>query len=342
MHTWKTGAIIHLATISALLLCVSCGPSEQGYWIKQGMSQAQTDEQFATDSPHCERYAAQNEGRDSEKARQKRYTKCMSARDYQWVVREQPGALPEPSRQSTAPLPCPVGSPNCTPVSTTGGGSNSDVNPLMSWKEHPRQNPADDLPDPSHQSDEQRRMNDWECRQQAEATLSSPYGVYASCMQEKMSASPGKKAGADPTEHDNIQPNKSPTQDPIGVEPAPRNSAEERPTIGLTSGQTSSAASAQRETSDPDLAQEIGLGVQNVAGNIGSGFSKIGSALGRPLEALGRGLQNVFRNIGEEITKIGSRIGTLFKHLGGNDTRDKNKEREPNKLIAAPPEGDIG
>ena len=115
-----------------------------------------------------------------------------------------------------------------------------------------------------------------------------------------------------------------------------------RPTIGVTTGQMSSAASAQRETSDPNLAQEIGLGVQNVAGNIGSGFSKIGSALGRPLEALGRGLQNVFRNIGEEITKIGSRIGTLFKHWGGHDTRDKEKEREPNKLIAAPPEGDIG
>ena len=104
----------------------------------------------------------------------------------------------------------------------------------------------------------------------------------------------------------------------------------------------STADSGANAKQDPSLGQEIGLGVQKVTGNIGSGFTKIGSALGRPFEAVGRGLQNVFRNIGDEIAKIGSRIGNLFKRLGGDDRRDEDKDRKPNRLIAAPPEGDIG
>jgi hypothetical protein len=49
----------------------------------------------------------------------------------------------------------------------------------------------------------------------------------------------------------------------------------------------------------------------------------------------------VFRKIGKDFANIGSTIGNMFKRLGGNDTRDKDTEKAPNKLIAAPPEGDI-
>ena len=339
MPTLKIGVATSPTTIaiSALLLCVSCGPAEQGYWTKQGMSQAHTDEQYATDSPHCERYAAQNEGRESEKARNKRYAKCMSSREYQWVVKEKPVSLPEQSAQSTHPPSCPAGS-HCTP-----GGLKQEVTQSITEEASSHQNTANVPRDPSHQSNEQRRVNDWECRQQADATLSSPYAIYANCMQEKGSAlPPAMSPTADPAESKKPDRNQGHAQEDIGVQSASRTTGDDHPSIGSGIGRRSTADSGENDKPDSSLAQEIGLGVQNVAGNLGSGVSKIGSALGRPLEAIGRGLQNVFRKIGEDIANIGSTIGNMFKRLGGNDTREKDKEREPHKLMAAPPEGDIG
>ena len=328
--------------ISSLLLCVSCGPAERGYWTKQGMSQAHTDEQYATDSPHCERFAAQNDGRESERARNKRYAKCMSARDYQWVVREKPVSLPEQSGQSTHPPSCPAGS-NCNHGGTKDGGLKSDVNQSITRGDSAHQNTTNVSPDPSQHSNEQRRVNDWECRQQADATLSSPYAVYANCMQEKESASPPAiKPPLDLAENDKQDTDKGHARENIGLQSAARDMGRENQKIVSRTGKMSTADSGANAKQDPSLGQEIGLGVQKVTGNIGSGFTKIGSALGRPFEAVGRGLQNVFRNIGDEIAKIGSRIGNLFKRLGGDDRRDEDKDRKPNRLIAAPPEGDIG
>jgi hypothetical protein len=166
MPIWKTGVPTSPATtaVSVLLFCVSCGSAEQGYWTKQGMSQAHTDEQYATDSPHCERFAAQNDGRESEKARQKRYSKCMSARDYQWVVKERP-VLPEQSGESSHLPSCPAGSPNCVSGETKGSGLHHEVTQSITREASSHQNAANLPPDPSHQSNEQRRMNDWECLQ---------------------------------------------------------------------------------------------------------------------------------------------------------------------------------
>jgi hypothetical protein len=346
MPIWKTGVAMSRATsvISALLLCVSCGPPEQGYRTKQGISQALTDEQYAADSQHCERFAAQNDGRESDKARDKRYTKCMSAR----------------------------------------GGLNPEVNQSITPKDRSHQNPGRLPPDPSHQSNEQRLVKDRECRQQAAATLSSPYAVYVSCMQEKgWSSPPAIGTTADSAENEKSDPNKGHGQEDIGLQSAVRNNGDENPKSGSAIGNMSTADSAENQTPDPNKghAQEdvglqsvarnigdenpnigpamgnmvtadpaeneelepghplerIGLGVQTTARNIGSGMSKIGSAIGRPLEAIGRGVQSVFRNIGDEISKIGSKLGNIFKKLGGKDTRDREKEKASNKLVAPPP-----
>ena len=162
-------------------------------------------------------------------------------------------------------------------------------------------------------------------------------------MQEKGSAlPPAMSPTADPAESEKPDRNQGHAQEDIGVQSASRTTGDDHPSIGSGIGRRSTADSGENDKPDSSLAQEIGLGVQNVAGNLGSGVSKIGSALGRPLEAIGRGLQNVFRKIGEDIANIGSTIGNMFKRLGGNDTREKDKEREPHKLMAAPPEGDIG
>ena len=294
----KTGVETRGATtlISAWLLCVSCGAPEQGSWTKQGSSQAFTDEQYAADSQHCDRFAAQNDGRESDKARSKRYTKCMSAR----------------------------------------GGLNPEVNQSITREDssHPKANLP---PDPSHRSNEQRLVKDRECRQQAAATLSSPYAVYLSCMQENRS-SPPPAIGATPSsaEHEQPDPYKGHAREEIALPSAAGNMEDDNQKIASASGKMVTADPAEHEPLDPrDPLERIGLDVQSGARNIGDVFSKIGSAIGRPLEAVGRGLQSAFRNIGDEIAEIGSRIGNLFKHLSGNDTRDK--EQPSNTRVAPPP-----
>jgi hypothetical protein len=84
MPIWKTGVTTSRATIvsSALLLCVSCGPPEQGYWTKQGIPQALTDEQYAADSQHCERFAAQmTAGNQTRRERNAIRSVCLHAED---------------------------------------------------------------------------------------------------------------------------------------------------------------------------------------------------------------------------------------------------------------------
>jgi hypothetical protein len=334
MPTWKTVAATSRApvVISTLLLCVSCETPDQGYWTKQPLP----GEQYAVDSQHCDRFAAQNDGRESDKARHKRYMKCMSAR----------------------------------------GGLNPEVNQSITREDNSAQNPVNPSPYPS-QSNEQRLVKDRECRQQAAATLSNPYAVYASCMQEnRWSPPPALGAIADSAENEKPDSNTSHAQKDIGLQSPARNIGDENPKIASASGKMLTAESAEHETPgateghakgeialqsaarnigddnpriasasakmvtadsaehetlDPsDPLERIGLDVQKGARNIGNVFSKIGSAIGRPLEAVGRGLQSAFSNIGDEIAEIGSRIGNLFKHLGGNDTRDKEKEKASN------------
>ena len=340
MPFWKTGAAMSRVTtvVTAALLCVSCGPAEQGYWTKHGVSQALTNEQFPADSQHCERFAAQNDGRYSDKAREKRYTKCMSAREYQWVV-EEPVSLPDQSRgQSTHAQSCPAGYTNCIPGGTKGGGLNPEVNQSITREDSSHQNPALLPPNPSHQSNEQRLVEDRECRQQADATLSSPYGVYVTCMQEKgWSSPPAGGATADSVENEQPDHNKGHAQEDIGLQSAARNIGDEIPQSGPAIGNMFTADSAEKEQPDPNKGhtlEDIGRGLQSAAGNIGDEISKIGSAIGNmftadsaekeqpdpnkghTLEDFGRGLQSAARNIENEIPKIGSAIGNMFTYIG--------------------------
>ena len=351
MPFWKTGVATSrvMTVVTAVLLCVSCGPAEQGYWTKHGVSQALTNEQFPADSQHCERFAAQNDGRYSDKAREKRYTKCMSAREYQWVI-EEPVSLPDQSRgQSTHAQSCPAGDTNCIPGGTQGGGLNPEVNQSITREDSSHQNPALLPPNPSYQSNEQRLVEDRECRQQADATLSSPYAVYANCMQEKgLSSPPAGGATADSVEKEKPDPNKGHAQEDIGrgLQSAARNIGDEISKIGSAIGNMFTADSAEKEKPDPNnghAQEDIGRGLQSAARNIGDEISKIGSAIGNMFTAdsaekekpdpnnghaqedIGRGLQSAARNIGDEISKIGSAIGNMFTA----DSAEKKKPPPP-------------
>jgi hypothetical protein len=219
MPVWKTGIATSrvMTVISVVLLCVSCGPPEQGYWTKRDTSQALTNEQYAADSQHCERFAVQNDGRESDKARKKRYTKCMSAQGYQWVVKESVSP-PEQSRdQSGRAQSCPAGYTNCVPAGTKGGGLNPEVNQSITREDSSHQNPENLPSTPSHQSNEQRLVEDRECRHQVDATLSSPYAVYAACMQEKgWPSPPAVGAAADSAENERTGQSKGLTLEDIG------------------------------------------------------------------------------------------------------------------------------
>ena len=334
MPVWKTGAAMSRVTtvVTAALLCVSCGPDEQGYWTKQDSSQALTNEQYPADSQHCERFAAQNDGRYSDKAREKRYTKCMYARGYQWVV-EEPVSFPEKSSgQSSRAHSCPAGYTNCVPAGTKDGRLNPEVNPSITQEESSYQKAESLPPNPSHQSNEKRLVEDRECRHQADATLSSPYGVYVTCMQEKGWSSPPAAGGAtaDSAENEKPDPNKGHMPEDIaqGLQSAARNSEDEIPKIGSAIGNMFTADSAENENTDPNkghMLEDIGRGLQSAARNIEDEIPKTGSAIGNMFTHIGRGLQSAARNIEDEIPKIGSAIGNMFKQRGDEDTRDKDR-----------------
>jgi hypothetical protein len=213
------------------------------------------------------------------------------------------------------------------------GGLNPEVNQSITREDSSHHYPANLPPDSSPQSNEQRLVRDRECRQQAAATLSSPYAVYVNCMQAKRwSSPPAIGATANSDENEKPDPNKGHAQEDIGLQRAARNIGDENSTIRSAIGNMSTADSAENEKPEPSHALErIGEVVQSTARNIGNGISKIGSVIGHPLEAVGRGLQSAFRNIGDKVSKIGSRFGNIFKQLGGNDTRDKDRDKDKEK-----------
>jgi len=333
MPIWKTGAAMSRVTtvVTAALLSVSCGPTEQGYWAKQDISQALTNEQYPADSQHCERFAAQNDGRYSDKAREKRYTKCMYARGYQWVV-EEPVSFPEKSSgQSSRAHSCPAGYTNCVPVGTKDGGLNPEVNQSITQEESSYQKAESLPPNPSPQSNEKRLVEDSECRRQADVTLSSPYGVYVTCMQEKgWSSPPAVEATADSAEDEKIDPNKGHMPEDIGrgLQSAAGNIEAEIPQSGSAIGNMFTADSAENENTDANkghMLEDIARGLQSAARNIEAEIPKSGSAVGNMFTHIGRGLQSAARNIEDEIPKIGSAIGNMFKQRGDKDTSDKDR-----------------
>jgi hypothetical protein len=356
MHTyvWRTPVAVSRVTaiISAVLFCVSCGSPQQGHWTKQGVSQAFTNEQYAADSQHCDRFAVQNDGRVSEKAREKRYTKCMAAQGYQWVAKESV-SLPEQSRGSFARShPCPVGSINCIQGETNAGGPHPEVNQSITLDEGPQPNPANLPPSLSQRLNTHtpRPVAEQECRHEADASLSSSYAVYVNCMQGKgwPPASP-IEATPDTAENGNPDPDTRPMLANIGssLQSAGSNIREELSQIGSEIRNMFTTNPAEHETTAPHnglTLKDVGRGLKSAAKNIGDEIPKIGSAVanmftldsigndkadaeGLTLEDIGRGLQSAARNIGDEIPKMGSAIVNMFKQLGNHDTLDKDKDR---------------
>jgi hypothetical protein len=141
----------------------------------------------------------------------------MYAREYQWVVGE-PVSFPEKS------------SGQSSLAGTKDGGLNPEVNQSITLGESSYQKAQSLPPNPPHQSNGQRLVEDRECRHQADATLSSPYGVYVTCMQEKgWSSPPTVGAPADSAEDGNPDPAKGHMPEDIGrhLQSAARNIGDE-------------------------------------------------------------------------------------------------------------------
>lgn len=187
--------------LGVALLGVSCQSEEQGYWTKYGVSQALTNQQFPVDSQYCERLAEQTADH-SEKARSTLYTKCMQGRGYEWIVEEPRSHPAKPAGNRPADVePCPTGRiiidsfgfTKCVPLGTKGGGANPEISGTLTQTENPLQpkggsaeaGSIQSRPEATGPADDRWRADDRFCRQQAQTTLSSPYGVYAGCMQEK-------------------------------------------------------------------------------------------------------------------------------------------------------------
>lgn len=182
------------AVIGVTLCSVSCHPVEQGYWTKQDISQAITNEQYPGDSRQCDRVATQNDHIPSEHGKTKLYTNCMQARGYQWIV-ERPHSYPAKSAgdPSNHVQDCPTGRiiidafgyDKCVPAGQKNRGTTTETIAHVTQEAHPAQKPESHLPKPTEETNERWAKEDSVCRQHSRDSLSSPYGVYAQCMQEK-------------------------------------------------------------------------------------------------------------------------------------------------------------
>jgi hypothetical protein len=107
--------------MSAVILCAACQGVEQGYWTKQGVSQAQFTADYRRDFQECVREGMQqgliNDGApesDTIRARHsssgrtgsKAYDDCMNARGYRWVKME-PLVGPNAHGSAAYLTPCP-------------------------------------------------------------------------------------------------------------------------------------------------------------------------------------------------------------------------------------------
>jgi hypothetical protein len=188
----KAGVTINrvMAMTSVVVLSISCGPAEQGYWTKPGNSHALTNEQFPTDSQYCQRVAAKDGDGDSKKSKEQIYTRCMYARGYEWIAEK---SRPSASDQSASAVSCPTGRrfidafgrTKCVPVGTKDGRPNPEVRQAVTSEDAFSARGENAFSDAPRQRNQRWLEEDRDCRQQADATLSNPYGVYAICMQDK-------------------------------------------------------------------------------------------------------------------------------------------------------------
>jgi hypothetical protein len=194
--------IVHLVSmfrvvagvIGVMLCSVACQPLEEGYWTKPDVSQSMTNEQYPNDSEHCDQVASQNSNVLPAHTKGTLYTKCMHGRGYQWIV-ERPHSRPAISvgDSSIQVLACPTGRViidafgynKCVPAGKKDRATTPETIAQVGRKASPAQRTDDHPPKPDEQANEPWVREDRICRQHAQDSLSSPYSVYAQCMQEQ-------------------------------------------------------------------------------------------------------------------------------------------------------------
>jgi len=173
---------------------VACQTDEQGYWTKQDMSQALTNEQYPSDSRHCDAIAANDTTGRSEQYKATLYAKCMQAQGYQWVIEHSQSNPSRAAENASAQIPpCPTGRliidsfgyHKCVPA----GGKDRGIS-IESVSKLPLEavsTPAlENQPFLPNAPPNERWSQDHQvCRQYAKDSLSSPYSVYTHCMQDK-------------------------------------------------------------------------------------------------------------------------------------------------------------
>ena len=193
--------VVAILPLGVALLSLSCQSAEQGYWTKYGVSHALANQQYPADSQYCDRLAEQTAD-GSEKTKSSLYTKCMQGRGYEWVV-EEPRSHPAKAAGNppTNLQPCATGRAiidsfgftKCVPFGKKGGGISPEISGTLPHKETQAEPKRDSSAaggegtplEDTHPPDNRWRADDQACRHQAQTTLSSPYGIYAGCMQEK-------------------------------------------------------------------------------------------------------------------------------------------------------------
>lgn len=193
---WKTS--VRIGTGVGLVCCtVSCQSVEQGYWTKPNVSQAVANEQYPDDSRQCEWLRSQSGSGLSEKSKSRLYAKCMESRGYQWIEEAAHShAAKSATHSATQTQPCPTGRriidaygyDRCVPAGGKGSGKTIQPSETVAQvtEETSTTLPSTGRPtDPPEERLEEWIQEDGECREHARSTLSSPYGVYVQCMQDK-------------------------------------------------------------------------------------------------------------------------------------------------------------
>ena len=206
-----------IALLLAALLAASCQPLEQGYWMKPGLTVTSQDSEYRRDSGECASQSVEQASMnqtpqgDTILARHPSasdlgsnlYGRCMVSRGYEWV-KLQPLVLPSPHQESANQGPCPAervvtdpfGYPHCASIDPNPHAGADNVLPregLPSGNVPLKPSSTNTQFEAGHDnrtnsglpSAERRAFDNSLCIQHSRNSLSSPYGTYLRCMEEK-------------------------------------------------------------------------------------------------------------------------------------------------------------
>jgi hypothetical protein len=154
------------------------------------MSQALTNEQYPSDSQHCDAMAANDAPGRSEQYKAILYAKCMQAQGYQWVIERSQLIPSRAAENASAQIPlCPTGRlivdsfgyHKCVPTGGKERGISIEGIPPGPLEAASAPHPLLPNAPPNERWSQDHQV----CRQYAKDSLSSPYSVYMQCMQDK-------------------------------------------------------------------------------------------------------------------------------------------------------------